>query len=293
MNKAIFFTLALIFLSAVTACSQNQPKQSNEQTHTKPSYTKAKQSTQPATNKTKYTKVADINLKQYEKFFEENYFPASNRIPSGYIISTTKGLDLITPRDRVYATSSEPDPIRFSKGDYLITTTEKAVYSDNDDKHFTGTLLNPVGKAKFLKYKGELAVLEVTEAYQEIFAGSKLIPMNDIVTATPDYAYTTSEHLTGKVIYILNDQRLANEYSSIMINQGTKHGIKNGMVIYIYTTPTVQSPSLKPSAEITIPGSKIAKAVIYRTSPWLSIALVIDASEEIYTDYIVTTYERN
>lgn len=234
----------------------------------------------------------NVNLEQYKHFFEENYFPVSGESPIGYIISSTEGHNVVTIRDKIYAASDDENKNQFSKGTYLISNIEKAIYATKEKKKVIGKLLNPTGEAVWIKNNGDLAILEVTKNFEPIMAGSLLIPMSEVAAPIPEYAFTTTADISGKVSYILNDRYTANEYSSVMLDIGTNDGIKNGMIVYIYKKSSKYKDPRKPGREIDIPGSLVATAVVYRSSAKLSIALIINDIKEVLQGYEVSTHER-
>ena len=123
-------------------------------------------------------------------------------------------------------------------------------------------------------------------------AGSLLIPMNEVTAPIPEFAFTTTREINGKVIYILNGQYTASEYSSIMLDIGTSDGVKNGMIIYVHKEPSKYDDPRNPGREIDIPGSLVATAVVYRVSNKLSIALIINDINAVLQGYDVSTNER-
>jgi len=242
-------------------------------------------------NKPKETKVANVNVQVYKHFFEENYFPVNDEIPTGYIISSTDGASVITTPDLIYASMTKKSNDKFQKGSYLISSIEKTIYSDKEKKIVIGQMLNPTGEAEWVKNRGDLAILKVTKNFQEISTGNRLIPMKDVSSQLPEYAFNTSQEIKGKVIYILNEQYTASENSSVMLNIGSTDGVKNGMIVYIATEELIKPNPADIGSTIKVPGVPVATALIYRTTQKLSIALIINDKAAVFKNYNVSTNE--
>ena len=282
MKKAIIPVILLVTLTLLAACTDSKVTKKETINFQKPLVEKKNIKPQEII-------LSDINLQQYKHFFEEDYFPIKDSTPTGYIVSSVKGLNVITDLEKIYVIPSNKKTFR--KGTYLISSVDKTIYSPTDSKKVIGKLLNPTGEAVWVKNTGNLAVLEVTKIFEEIFSGNLLIPMKDVVSPLPEYAFKTTRLIKGKVIYILNDKFVASQYSSIMLNIGKNDGVKNGMLIYINAEDMQKTNPIEPTSKIKIPGRIVAKAVIYRTTKALSIALIINSKEEVLEGYSVTTNE--
>ncbi len=222
-----------------------------------------------------------LTTKPFQSFFENTYLIDSNILQHNTIIKSQNGRMMMPVGTIIYANSSTTP----SKNRYLIAPPPEELQG----RRYSGYLIQPNGEAKWLKNKGNVSILKITKTQSEITKGNWLIPAHLINKKTPEEIYKLKQLIKGKVIGSTDTQINSAESHSVVINRGTSDRLKSGALVYFYTNTETSKDSN--GNTVDIPGHLIGEGVIYRVSTSMSIALVLDSTEEIEKGTVISTHE--
>jgi hypothetical protein len=158
----------------------------------------------------------------------------------------------------------------------LVEQGEKLV--DPDDNDVLGYQGIYVGQGRIDRV-GDPATLRVLETEREVVVGNLLMPEEDInpinfVPRAPD------QQVEGRVISVLSGVSLIGQYSVVVINRGTNHGLEPGHVLRAYQAGRVIRDTQRRAfgQKVQLPDELAGTMMVFRTAERLSYALVMEAT---------------
>ncbi len=228
-----------------------------------------------------------LSTKPFRNFFTPTYLVDSDKINHGTIIKSQNGRMLMTEGSIVYADSTQGMPHKFVAGDYMILSRPQKLEHHEAQSSY---IVHPSGTAKLVGNHKSIAILKIINVQSEIMSGDWLIPLQEINTQLPKTMHYMETPVSGEVIASTQDQMQTGESHSVALNIGRNQNVKLGTLLYLKTEPTKSvDPNTKKTIEL--PGHLIGRAVIYRVSSSMSIALILDSQEEITNGIIASTHE--
>ena len=228
-----------------------------------------------------------LSTKPFSNFFAPTYLVDSDKINHGTIIRSQSGRMLMTEGSIVYANSAQDMPHKFIEGDYMVLSRPQKLEHHEAQSSY---IVHPSGTAKLVGNHKSTAILKITDVQSEIMAGDWLIPLQEINTQLPKKMHYMKTPVSGEVIASTQDQTQTGESHSVVVNLGRNQDIKLGTLLYLKTEPT---KSIDPNTQkmVELPGHLIGRAVIYRVSSSMGIALILDSQEEVTNGIIASTHE--
>jgi hypothetical protein len=124
--------------------------------------------------------------------------------------------------------------------------------------------------------RGEVAILNVTSAREEIQQGNLLIPAEE-----PDFEpympHTVTQDVTGYVVSIHGGVSSGGKDSVIAINLGAKDGIEKGHVLGLFTNRS----AVYQGETVKLPEERYGIAFVFRVFDNISYALVMESQRPI------------
>jgi hypothetical protein len=137
-----------------------------------------------------------------------------------------------------------------------------------------GIQLELAGYAELLAM-GEVQRLIIRESFEAIGAGFRLVPRKALNLPSTLYGVKPDNKLSGTIIGLHNYVTIAGNPGVISVNLGLEHGLKVGDLLEIYSQAKFAlDPYLKKA--VKLPGDKRAEVVIYKTTPKVSLGLIVE-----------------
>ncbi len=168
--------------------------------------------------------------------------------------------------DLAYATNDGSDTT-----DWKVLRPGK-VLIDPDTKEVLGYEVMYLGEAR-TQVKGDPQRILITSAAQEIQAKDRLIPADD------NYSFRYVPHapagnIDGKVVSVYGGLSEAGQFTTIIINKGSRDGIDEGTVLAAYKNGGKVD-------DITLPDARSGLVMVYRVFDKVAYALVMQTKRPI------------
>lgn len=156
-------------------------------------------------------------------------------------------------------------------------------YVDPKTHEILGYAALHVGQAELLE-PGDTSLFQIIQSVQEILPGDRLVPFHSeeilrmFVLSFPD------NPIKGQIIGVLYGITQIGQFDIVVLNRGTKDGLKMGDLLTIYTAgKTVRDPWAKnPNAQSLLPSQRSGVLVVFRAFDRASFALVLKAVDFIH-----------
>jgi hypothetical protein len=149
---------------------------------------------------------------------------------------------------------------------------------DPDDNDVLGYQGIYVGQGRVDRI-GDPATLRMLETEREAVVGNLLMPEEDVnqinfVPRAPE------QQVEGRIISVLSGVSLIGQYSVVVINRGTNHGLEPGHVLRAYQAGRVIRDTQRRAfgQKVRLPDEPAGTMMVFRTAERLSYALVMDAT---------------
>ena len=168
--------------------------------------------------------------------------------------------------DLAYATSDGSDSVNWK------IVRPGNVLKDPDTKEVLGYEVTYLGEARTQVVGNPQRVL-ITSAAQEIQAKDRLIPDGD------NYSFRYVPHapvssINGKVVAVYGGMSEAGQYTTIIINKGSRDGVDEGMVLAAYKNGGKVD-------DIVLPDARSGLVMVYRVFDKVAYALVMQTKRPI------------
>lgn len=191
-----------------------------------------------------------------------------------YIFASDNNQVASTTGDTVYARG------RFDQGSGihdLVRIGEEV--RDWGNGRVLGVIGRKVAEARLSRLIDGTATLEILSARWPVKAGDRVVARDNFAPPTIFYPRAPETMVQGRVLRILNGDRKAGKYDTIISNIGERDGIRPGDRLAINASRKVRDPVSKKG--VRLPLRTIGTVMIYRTFDKLSYGMVMSATEEI------------
>ena len=190
-----------------------------------------------------------------------------------YIVAHREGLVGSEGRD-VYARGVDDSPV----GTVFNVVEQGEELVDPDDNDVLGYQGIYVGQGRVDRV-GDPITLRILETEREAIVGNLLMPEEDVnridfVPRAPE------QQVEGRIISVLSGVSLIGQYSVVVINRGTNHGLEPGHVLRAYQAGRVIRDTQRRAIgqKVQLPDEPAGTMMVFRTAERLSYALVMDAT---------------
>lgn len=187
-----------------------------------------------------------------------------------YVVALLDGALIAKSGDEIFAKGITDN--RYTSFSF-ITAYQKI--TDPQTGKSLGIQLELAGQAELVAL-GAVQRLVIRENSEAIGAGFRLMPYKALNLPSTLYGVKPDHKLVGAIIGMHNYQTIAGNPGVISVSLGLEHGLKVGDLLEVYAQPKFAlDPYLK--SAVKLPGLKRAAVVIYKTTPKVSLGLIIEA----------------
>ncbi len=220
-----------------------------------------------------------------------------NTINKAPYIVTAREANLLIEKDQTVYIKNLAD--RQPGGRYAIFHTGKMLTDPETGKEFG----NEVVYKGFLEveqpaYNAEVATAVVSESLREIRPGDRLLYIEDETHNLKAPISTPNKKIRATVISLFDAEIISGQTQVIVINKGSRDGIKAGHTLGIFSPgKTVKDPHNKTeqkyfwdpvtATEVQLPPGRAATAIVYKVLDGLSYALINDSTHAVKKGYKV------
>lgn len=135
-----------------------------------------------------------------------------------------------------------------------------------------------------LQKLGDPATLEIIKSASELRKGDRLMPKVDDEVVLNYFPRPPEKPVTGNIISVLDGVSQIGRYNVVVIDKGTREGIKVGHELTIYHKgATVVDPySPVKNATVKLPDEEAGTLMVFRPFERVSYALIMQASQAIH-----------
>lgn len=156
-------------------------------------------------------------------------------------------------------------------------------YADADTGEILGYEAVYVGEAH-VEQTGDPAILFADNAAQEIRIGDRLLPLPKEQLRLAFQPHAPKARIRGHIIGVLNGVTQIGQYSIVVLDRGAADGLETGHVLQVLQSGGMIRDNVGSRAGETIatPEQKAGLAMVFRTTPRVSFALVMHASRALH-----------
>ncbi|HED16763.1 MAG TPA: LysM domain-containing protein [Gammaproteobacteria bacterium] len=230
--------------------------------------------------------IPTIPLDAIAPFLTKPEIVSQEALDSAPYILGNKGEHLATAkRDKIYVRGIT-DAER-GQGYSIVRRGEK--YVDPKSGDVLGFEATYVGES-VLKLNGDPASLIVAQANREVLSGDLLLPSSDTTYESHFFPHAPDTEVEGQILSVMDGVSQVGLYNVVVINLGTKDGIKSGHVLDIYQAgETVKDHYSGKRDSVKLPDERAGVLMVFRTFDRLSYALVMYAERNMHVLDMVRT----
>lgn len=164
----------------------------------------------------------------------------------------------------------------------LPARTRLGIYRQSDPYLATdgaplGTELIKIGEARYLSSEGDIARVEVLNAYQEVRNNDILLPFESREQEEAFQPRAPLNHVSGNIIAVPGGMRFIGRLQVVAIDLGTQNGIQPGHVLRVdQQGELITDPRTK--ERIQLPETEAGLVMVFKPYNHVSYALVMQAS---------------
>ncbi len=217
------------------------------------------------------TAIPAIPLDAISQFLTESRIVNKEDMDAAPYILVGKGDHLLTGAgDTVYARGDVGD----NKAMGVFRHSES--YFDPETNEFLGLEAKSVATAKIKAVAGEVVTLNIQRSSEEIIQGDRLLPTDDRIINSTFHPSAPEGDINGTMINVLDGVSQIGQYAVVVINRGTREGVKEGNVLAIYKKGSlVRDPFTK--EQIELPSERAGVLMVFRTFEKVSYGLILRA----------------
>jgi len=222
--------------------------------------------------------INTIPLGAIKQFLKEPTIVGKNALDKAPYIVAHKGEHLATSsNDSIYVRGIKDTSIR----KYSVVRAGNT-YIDPTTKEVLGYEALFVGNAKLYR-TGDPATLRLTRTVRETLIGDRLIPSGDDKFDANFIPRPPSSQIDGRILAVLDGVNQIGKNQVVVINKGSREGLKPGHVLDIYQAGATIDDSVtkKRGDVVTLPDEKAGTLMIFRTFEKVSYALVMKSSRNM------------
>jgi hypothetical protein len=197
-----------------------------------------------------------------------------------YVIAGADERVMSGSNDQIYVRGIGANP---EETHYAIVRQGSA-YIDPDTNKTLGFEALHVGTADLSRI-GDVATLRVKDVTREVLPGDRLLPVVDRADRTHFFPAAPKTPIEGKIISVVDGVSQIGQYSVVVLNRGSEHGLEEGNVLAVYQAGrTVRDPhSGKWRDTVTLPEERAGELIVFRAHKNLSFGLVMEATRAMHT----------
>ncbi|WP_136248005.1 LysM peptidoglycan-binding domain-containing protein [Halomonas borealis] len=192
----------------------------------------------------------------------------------GYVVGGDDGRLISGAGDRFYARGRMPESGRMG----LYRRGER--YLDPTSGDPLGLELERVGEARWLRQEGDIAVLEATQAYQEIRNGDIVLPREASELATEFQPRAPDRAVEGHILSVPGGVRFIGRGRMVALDRGIRDGLAPGHVLAVEQRgELVDDP--RTGEPLRLPGEQAGLVMVVHPFEKMSYGLVMRASHPL------------
>jgi hypothetical protein len=201
------------------------------------------------------------------------------------IIAAQEEREILSPGTHIYV-QGLPESARSVWAIYR----EGEPVKNPENGEILGNEAHYLGEAKLLR-PGQPATLTVTQAKEEIAVKDKLIALEDELS--PAYIpHAPDTLIQGQIARVSEGINETGYGRVVVLNRGEDQGVERGHVLSVLRKgASMVDPESDPKKPVTIqlPDEPVGLVMVFKTFPKLSYALVMQASQPIHAEDVVST----
>ncbi|MDH5409331.1 MAG: LysM peptidoglycan-binding domain-containing protein [Gammaproteobacteria bacterium] len=196
-----------------------------------------------------------------------------DRLP--HIISSFEEHLVAGRGNRIYAANVESETI----GTYTVVRPGKP-YRDPDSQSILGYEAEHVATARVTRVDGKVTTLDVSESWQEVHNGDRLIPYEDTKSDFYFYPRAPKDEIKGKIVSVFGGVTMIGQYSVVVINKGERDGMVPGHVLAISQAgATVRDVTTR--QPVKLPDERAGFLMIFKIFNRVSLGLVLETQRTL------------
>ena len=153
-------------------------------------------------------------------------------------------------------------------------------FVDPDTNEFLGLEAKSIATTEVSAVNNEVISLEVLRSNEEIRQGDRLLPTEDRVINSTFMPSKPEFDIRGKMISVNTGVGNIGQYNVVVVNRGTRDGLKEGNVLAIYKNGgIVRDPYTK--EKIELPKERAGIMMVFRVFDKISYGLILKATRPL------------
>lgn len=188
-----------------------------------------------------------------------------------YVLAGKEGRIVSGAGDHIYVRNK--DKQLESNGSYGVYRGGVA-YIDPDTQEVLGYEAEDVAKGNIVALNDHVGTMEVTRTVQEVRIEDKLLAIQGERISSIFYPSNPDGVKPGRILRIFDSIGSGAQYSVVVLNRGEENGVKSGHTFAVYKRGESVRDRVT-NEYVSLPGERAGLAMVFRTFPKVSYALVL------------------
>ena len=226
--------------------------------------------------------IASIPLDRINNFLSRSRVVEPGQLEAAPHVVSGESQRLLTGKgDRIYA-RGDFDARAAAYGIYRKGQT----YKDPQTGEVLGVEATDIASARMRALDADVGTLAITRSTQEIRIGDRLLEEEERTIDSTFYPSAPETEVNGEIIAVEGGVTQVGKMSVVVVNRGTREGLKVGNVMAIYKRGGEVRDRVKGDM-VRLPDERAGLVMVFRSFEKLSLGLVLEAERPLSTTDLV------
>lgn len=226
--------------------------------------------------------IASIPLDRINNFLSRSRVVEPGQLEAAPHVVSGESQRLLTGKgDRIYA-RGDFDASAAAYGIYRKGQT----YKDPQTGEVLGVEATDIASARMRALDADVGTLAITRSTQEIRIGDRLLEEEERTIDSTFYPSAPETEVNGEIIAVEGGVTQVGKMSVVVVNRGTREGLKVGNVMAIYKRGGEVRDRVKGDM-VRLPDERAGLVMVFRSFEKLSLGLVLEAERPLSTTDLV------
>lgn len=220
------------------------------------------------------TPIPAIPLDAISSFLTETRIVDEKALESApYVLEGEDGRIIMGALDTVYARGDKP-------ANNVGVFRRSQAYVDPETNEFLGLEARSIAQGEVIGDDGDILTLKLKRSNEEVRIGDRLLVGEDQAIQTQFTPSALDTDIEGRMIAVEGGVSQIGQYDVVVINRGTREGLKVGNVLAVYRSGNLaKDPYTKEMVEL--PAERSGLLMVFQTYDKLSYGLVLKSGRPL------------
>lgn len=153
-------------------------------------------------------------------------------------------------------------------------------YTDPETGELLGIHAQDIGNADVVATEDDITTLNVTRSRQEVRIGDRLLKTEERPVSSTFFPSDPDREVRGLIVDVPNGVTQIGQYDVVLLNKGTRDGLKEGSVLAIYKTGETVRDRVQ-NERVQLPDERAGLLMVFRAYDKMSYGIVLNARRQL------------